>query len=346
MVLRGKVKKLVLKSREAALLAVSIYNNPQTMFKTYAYIVNMCIAWTSLFHAIFEKKKIKYFYKKKGQRLEYYKVDGEYKAWELSKCCEEYYKDIMIPSRANIETLIKLRNKIEHRFLPELDSHVFGECQSCLFNYEKLLISEFGSEHAINSSLAFGLQFSEVYEKEQLRSMKSMKAKEIRNIREYLDEYRRNYNDDILESMEYSFRVFLIPQTGNNINSSDRSVEFIKESDLGEEEYKKLKKDITLIKNKRIPVSNDDKMRAGIVVRQVNENVDFKFTQYHHTCCWKYYNVRPKKGEKNPEDTDIRYCNYDTVHEDYVYTKDWVKKLIKELSNEEVRNKIIKIKKN
>ena len=28
MVLRGKVKKLVLKSREAALLAVSIYNNP------------------------------------------------------------------------------------------------------------------------------------------------------------------------------------------------------------------------------------------------------------------------------------------------------------------------------
>ena len=59
MVLRGKVKKLVLKSREAALLAVSIYNNPQTVFKTYAYIVNMCIAWTSLFHAILEKRKMK-----------------------------------------------------------------------------------------------------------------------------------------------------------------------------------------------------------------------------------------------------------------------------------------------
>ena len=46
----------------------------------------------------------------------------------------------MTPARANLEILIKLRNKIEHRFLPELDSHVFGECQSCLFNYEKLLI--------------------------------------------------------------------------------------------------------------------------------------------------------------------------------------------------------------
>lgn len=64
MVLRGKAKKLVFKSRESALLAVSIYNNPQTIFKTYAYIVNMCIAWTSLFHAIFEKRKIKYFYHK------------------------------------------------------------------------------------------------------------------------------------------------------------------------------------------------------------------------------------------------------------------------------------------
>lgn len=64
MVLRGNVKKLINKSREAALLAVAIYNNPQTVFKSYAYIVNICIAWTSLFHAIFEKNHIKYFYKK------------------------------------------------------------------------------------------------------------------------------------------------------------------------------------------------------------------------------------------------------------------------------------------
>lgn len=344
MILRGKVKKLVLKSRESALLAVSIYNNPQTVFKTYAYIVNMCIAWTSLFHAIFEKRKIKYFYRKEGKKLEYEKIDGEYRAWELSKCCKEYYNEIMCPTRANLETLVKLRNKIEHRFLPELDSHVFGECQSCLFNYEKLLISEFGDEHTINSSLAFGLQFSEVYEEEQIKSMKSMKIKEIRNIQNYLDEYRKEYSDDILESMEYSFRVFLIPQTGNHINSADRSVEFIKQSDLTEKQYENLKKDITLIKNKRIPVSNDDKMRAGIVVKKVNDKIDFDFKIYHHTCCWKYYKVRPKKGDRNPECTDTRYCSYDRVHEDYVYTNAWVNKLINDLSREEIRNEIFVIK--
>ena len=340
MILRGKIKKLVLKSREAALLAVTIYNNPQTVFKTYAYIVNMCIAWTSLFHAMFEKRNIKDFYKKDTKRLEYEKVDGEYKAWELSTCCKEYYKDITTPARANLETLIKLRNKIEHRFLPELDSHVFGECQSCLFNYEKLLISEFGIEHAINSSLAFGLQFSEVYEEQQINSMKSMKLRELENIKHYMDEYRKEYSDEILESMQYSFRVFLVPQTGNHLNSADRSVEFIKASDLNEEEYKRLKNDITLIKNRRIPVSNDDKMKPGVVVKKVQDRVEFEFKPHHHTYCWKYFKVRPKSNSRNPECTDTRYCNYDAVHNDYVYTNAWVELLVKELSKEDKRNTI------
>ena len=174
--------------------------------------------------------------------------------------------------------------------------------------------------------------------------MRSMKLKELENIQHYMDEYRKEYSDDILESMEYSFRVFLIPQTGNNINSADRSVEFIKQSDLKEEQYEKLKKDITLIKNRRIPVSNDDKMRPGIVVEKVNEKVDFEFKQHHHTYCWRYYKVRPRTKSKNPECTDTRYCNYDYVHEDYVYTNAWVNKLIKDLSNEEIREAIFSSK--
>lgn len=344
MILRGKIKRLVLKSREAALFAVSIYNNPQTVFKTYAYIVNMCIAWTALFHAMFEKRNIKYFYKKNTKRIEYEKIDGEYKAWELATCCKEYYKDIMTPARANLETLIKLRNKIEHRFLPELDSHVFGECQSCLFNYEKILISEFGNEHAINSSLAFGLQFSEVYEEQQIKSMKSMKMKELENIRHYMDEYRKTYTDDILESMEYSFRVFLIPQIGNNINSSDRSIEFIKRSDLSSEDYEKIKNDITLIKNKNISVSNYNKLKAGEVVNSIKRGLDIDFSIYRHTLCWKHYKVRPPKGDRNPEITDNRYCVYDNAHKDYLYTKAWVEKLREDLSKEEIRNEIFKRK--
>ena len=342
MILRGKIKKLVLKSREAALLAVSNYNNPQTVFKTYSYIVNMCIAWTSLFHAIFEKKNVKYFYRKSTKKREYEKIDGEYKAWDLSMCCKEYFKDETTPMKANLEFLIKLRNKIEHRFLPEIDSHVFGECQSCLFNYEKMLIKEFGIEHAINSSLAFSLQFSEVYENSQINAMKSMKLKELENIRKYIDEYRSEYSDEILESMEYSFRVFLLPQTGNNINSSDRAYEFIKFSDLNEEQLKTIKKDITLIKNRRISVSNDDKLTPSMVVQRVNKSVDFEFKRHHHIYCWRYFDVRPNTKSNSPEETNQKYCSYDSLHKDYVYTEAWVNKLIKDLSNKELRERIFK----
>jgi len=50
-----KVKSLLEKSREAALLAVEVYNKPNTTFRTGVYIILMNIAWTSLFHAIFER---------------------------------------------------------------------------------------------------------------------------------------------------------------------------------------------------------------------------------------------------------------------------------------------------
>ena len=63
--LSKKVKSLLQKSRESALLAVEVYNKPNTTFRSGGYIVLMIIAWTSLFHAIFERQKIKYFYKKK-----------------------------------------------------------------------------------------------------------------------------------------------------------------------------------------------------------------------------------------------------------------------------------------
>ena len=50
------------KAREFALLAVSIYNNPFTEFKTFGFIVNIIIAYTSLFHAIFSKNGTQYCY--------------------------------------------------------------------------------------------------------------------------------------------------------------------------------------------------------------------------------------------------------------------------------------------
>jgi Domain of unknown function (DUF3644) len=53
--------------------------------------------------------------------VRYVKIDGDPKHWELSECLKQHYGDKNPPERRNLEFLIGLRNKIEHRHLPELD---------------------------------------------------------------------------------------------------------------------------------------------------------------------------------------------------------------------------------
>jgi hypothetical protein len=79
--------QLIRASREAALAAIQIYNNPLITFKTENFIVPMNIAWTYLFHAYYRTKGIEYrYFKKVKNRRKFEKLDGQYKYWELSKC--------------------------------------------------------------------------------------------------------------------------------------------------------------------------------------------------------------------------------------------------------------------
>ena len=61
-----QVDELVVKARDSAVLAVDIYNRPIVAFRSQGYIVMMIIAWTALFHAIYESEKTDYV---RGQRI-------------------------------------------------------------------------------------------------------------------------------------------------------------------------------------------------------------------------------------------------------------------------------------
>lgn len=338
-----KVKSLLEKSREAALLAVEVYNKPNTAFRTGGYIVLMNIAWTSLFHAIFERQGIPYYYKENKRR--YKKVDGERKAWELKECIRQYYKDKNPPERKNLEFFIKLRNKIEHRFLPQLDIDIFGECQAMLINYENLLVEEFGEKYALRENLVFTLQFSSYYQKEQQIAIKEKIAKEYEDVKWFIDKYRHNLSPEIYSDLRYSFKVFLIPKVGNRRSSSDVAIEFIKYDPNNPEEMKQYEKFIVAIKEKRVI---NDGFKAGEVASKVYNALKDKMPQnwkfnasYHHAKCWKFYKIRPKKnGEKNPEKTNEKYCYYDKPFDQYVYTQEWIDFLIEELKDREKYKKI------
>ena len=183
------------KSIKSALLAVEIYNKPTVEYRTEGFIVFMNIAWTSLFHAIFDNNSIKYKFKLKDT--------GEEKFYELGKCLSVYSGPLQKVIKANLDFLTKLRDIIEHRIMPDLDDDVFGECQACLYNYEMLLSDNFGSNYQIRNSLAYSLQFSKKYSSQQLKVRRTYDLSSYNSIKEFIEQYRSNLEPEIFQSPHY-----------------------------------------------------------------------------------------------------------------------------------------------
>ena len=145
------------KCKSATLAAVEAYNRPGPRFRTEQFLVMIIIAWTALFHAIYFKRGKRPWYRKRnsgsGTAVRYQKVDGDPKHWDLSECIRQFYGSDYSPERQNLEFLLGLRNKIEHRYLPELDPSLYGECQAALLNLEDLIVSNFGKKHALMEQL-------------------------------------------------------------------------------------------------------------------------------------------------------------------------------------------------
>ena len=323
----------VKKAREAAVLAVEIYNRPATAFRSAAYIVLMVVAWTALFHAIFLRKRMKPYYRRKGSTRRYERVDGEYKTWELSECVQQFYKDQNPALRRNLEFFIGLRNKIEHRFLPELDIEIFGECQAMLMNFESLLAVEFGTKQALVGGLPYALQFSKTLAPTQLVAMRGAAKQHLQSVRKFVTSFKSSLSEDIQSDASYSFKVFLVPKVGVHAKSSDLAVEFVKYDPNKPEEMKQYDKVVALIKPKQVSVANLGALKASQVVQQVSAQLGRKFSLNSHARCWRHFNTRPARGSLTPEACDNRYCYYDVLHKDYIYTPAWVEFLIEKLAD-------------
>ena len=143
----------------------------------------------------------------------------------------------------------------------------------------------------------------------------------------------REWAADIEQSMEYSYRVFLLPKTGNHANSSDLAVEFINLNALDDEARQGIEQAVTLLKTRETAVAHLGQMKSGDVASTVQSHLGFKFGTNHHTTCWKYFKVRPLHGATNPRNCDVRYCQYDVPHKDYIYTDGWVELLVSKLAD-------------
>ena len=327
-----EVKSLLGKARESASLAVETYNRPTASFRSGAYIVLMVIAWTSLFHAMFIRRNVKPYYRKAGSKR-YVKVEGDYKRWELKECLQQHFKDQNQAVRKNLEFFIILRNKIEHRSIPQLDNEIFGECQAMLMNFEAMLCSQFGDRYAIRGGLSFALQFSQTVPKQQATATAKTEQKSFSTVKRFVDEFRSSLSTETYSDLAYSFKVFMMPKIGNHASSDSLAVEFIKYDPSKPEEMKEYERLVALIKPKEVRVANVGLLKPGEVVAKVAKAIGKAFKMHHHITCYRHFNARPPKGAVDPKACDTRYCVYDAAHRDYLYTDAWIEHLVKSLSD-------------
>lgn len=326
---KGKTLKILQSSINAALLAVEIYNKPRTTFRTESYISLMVNAWTKLFHAYFRLTEGDiYFYQKatvEGKEIQ--------KTWDLSKCIK-HYKSLSKPVAANLEMFIGLRNDIEHGLVDEssVDVSIFGECQALLFNYENFIINKFGEDYALNESIAFSLQFSMMRDPNQNMANKQMLSKEAKDVVEYLNKYRGSLSADIFNSQEFSIKLIQVPRVSNT-DRADFAIKFVKYDELDEEDKEQYNVIDALIKKQveKVSVLNEGLLKPMMVVEAVNNQVkDLNINAHDLLCLYSITEVRPLGQQKTntPDLTNSKFCIYDQVNKDYLYTKKWVSLIV------------------
>ena len=326
--------RLLAKSRESALAAVRIYNDPLAGFRTETFIMLMVVAWNSLFQAVLERSRVDYY--ERDEQGDQILIGGRAKVldtWQLVEraLADDEYRDV----RANLDFFLKLRNQIAHRYLPALDVNVIGEAQAMLLNFEDLLVTQFGEAAALGDRLAVPLQLSGFRNDGALRSLRKAQAQLPTDVVEFLERHRADLDDDVLESLRYCLQIFFVPVTANRERSADAVVRFVPPDKVTPEIEEQLAKIGVVTKRRVTPVASADLFRPAEVVNLVAERLPYRFTMDTHTRCWRYYSVRPPYGTGEPEATDDRYCRWDRLMRGYGYTKAWIDKLVRDLSDDD-----------
>lgn len=319
---------------EEALLAVDLYNQPRQPRRLEGFFVHMHLAWLYLLHAEFKRDGIDFRYRVPSRRFE--RVDGEPKTWDLQKSVSQKWPDGG-PVRANLELTIALRNKIEHRYHEAVGVATAGYAQALLLNFEDELTTSFGPKASLGEVLRFPIFVGELTPLGEAR-FGELQAELPKRTRDFLTHFESGLDDSITNDQRYEFRITLVPQVGPK-QSADRSLTFVRESDLNDEEREALevlgRTGSVVVREQVRAVVGAGLMKPRVVAARVQERIPFKFHMGHFITAWHALGCRPRDGDPHPERTDEKYCIYDVNHRDYLYKPAFVDKVVRETSTAE-----------
>jgi hypothetical protein len=271
--------ELIEKSRESALTAVQVFNNPLIEFKSETFVVLMTISWTYLMHAYYRSKHVEYRYYTQGptrRRFDRTKR-GAYKYWELGRCLNSDKSPIDRDTANNLRFLIGLRDEIEHQMTRRLDGYLSGRYQACALNYNYYLKKLFAQEHGIERYLGYSLQFTDLVPEEV--SAPDGSDDIPGRVRSYIADFDQALTEQEYNSERYSYRLLFTKKVANRANQADRVIEFIDPlSELGQT----IEKEYWVTKEVERP-----KFLPGQVVKEMKKSGFPRFGINHHTDLWK-----------------------------------------------------------
>jgi hypothetical protein len=224
----GSVRgELIAKSREAALSAIRVFNDPLTQFKSESFIVLMVIAWTYLLHAHYRAKGIEYrYFEQKAKRKVFDRTKrGAYKYWELERCLTDNANPIDKDATNNLRFLIGLRHEIEHQMTLSLDNYLSARYQACALNYNTYLKKLFGKTEGIEEQLTYSIQFMQLAD-EQIQGPLPVSDIPPRLLA-YIAEFDSGLNHDEFNNPKYAYRLLFHKRLVNRAGQADRVIEFL-----------------------------------------------------------------------------------------------------------------------
>lgn len=323
-------------SKNEVRLAVDLYNRSGQERQLEAFIVHMSMGWLKLLQAHFEKSGKEILIRDhRGWRVKH--EDGGYKHRSLRSLMDEFF-DENDPRKANIDFFVGLRNQVEHRHEKNIAALVAGRTQAYLLNYENALIELFGQAEGIAAELRFPLFVSSITD-DAVETLKKVRSLVPNGVLEWVQDFDTDLEPEIRSDQSYDFRVYLIPYTGSKTDA-DAAMTFVRSDELTDDQNKLLHQVQTLIREKRIPVSDLDTLLPGQVVEKVAARLSVPFTTHIHTQAWKYFGVRPVSNADDPYKTKADFCRYNETFAQYVYTQAWVDYLVRKLSDDDVYTEI------
>ncbi|MEP2683837.1 DUF3644 domain-containing protein [Sulfitobacter sp.] len=227
--LSARGDELLIKSREAMIAAVHIFNSAGLMFRAELFITTAVIAWTYLLHAYYKREGIPYVYKDNKT------AHGADRYWDLTRCISTGKCPISEGAKTNLKFLIDLRHEIEHQSTSRIDDAIGAELQSCAINFNDALKDLFGKQFGLEKRLPIALQFVS-FGPEQRSAMKKASSLPT-HVSSFIKAFEHGLTDEQVKDPAFRLKVAFVPVAAKKAAGADVAVVTVKP---GSEEAEKV----------------------------------------------------------------------------------------------------------